>query len=242
MWKWSEAIEETKDELCEFIKGIIDRPVDTLGKEDVTNDLEMRSGKPIATSASNQTFPTLEPLPADSCVNQTLHIMFKDAMARAFDSTVAQQLVDIAKNIAVLSDKEERHATSYSHHTWPPDCPDKLTRHITRGMLRMISFLRPGTETSSGRREDHLSKATIEEEKSDGNPEVLAYGSQLVDDATRTSDQARAKMHKEGDFSHHMWPNILGNEADRQLLCLPREEFPRSLPDQTPVIMPIPDK
>ena len=154
MWEWCEAIEETKDVLCEFIKGISDGHVDTWGKEEVTDDLEMRSGKPIATSTSNQTFPTLEPQPADSCVSQTLHIMFKEAMARGFDSTVAQQLVDIAKNIAALSDKEERNHTSTS--------------------------------------------------------------------------------------SHHMWPNILGNEADRQLLCLPREEFPRSLPDQTPIIMPIP--
>jgi hypothetical protein len=98
--------------------------------------------------------------------------MFKEAMARGLDSSAAQQLVDIAKNIIVFSDKEERNQTSASsHHMWPPDRPDKLTRLSTRGMPRLISFLRPGTEISSRRRKDHLSKATIEEEKSDRQPE-----------------------------------------------------------------------
>ena len=156
---------------------------------------------------------------------------------------MAQQLLDITKNIVALSDKEERHETSYSHHTWPPDCPDKLTRHITRGMLRMISFLRPGTENSLGMRERVLfPEATIEEEKSDNHPEVLACGSQPVNDTTRTSDQARVMMDKELDLSNFERPTFIGNEAARQLLCSPKEEFPRSLPDQAPVIMPIPDK
>jgi hypothetical protein len=153
---WSEAIGEAKDDLLEIIKGTVDGPADTLGKEDVTDDLEKRSGKLVATSTSTHTIPTFEPQPADPSVNQTLHIMVKEAMARGLDGTVAQQRMDLAKVIVALSHKEERDQTSTS--------------------------------------------------------------------------------------SHHMWPNILGNEADRQLLCLPREEFPRSLPDQTPVIMPIPDK
>ena len=167
LWAWSVAIEETKDDMCDVIKGTIDGAVDTLGKKDVKEDLEIRSDKPGPTSTSNQPLPTSKLQPSDSRVNQTHQIMFKEAMVRGLDSTVAQQLLDIAKIIVALSDKEERNQTSHSHHLWPSDCPAKLTRHSTSGMPRLISFLRPGTETSSGRREDHLSKATIEAEKSD---------------------------------------------------------------------------
>ena len=56
--------------------------------------------------------------------------------------------------------------------------------------------------------EDHSSEATIEEEKSDGHLEV------------HTADQARFMMLNEGDLSNlefHKWPDILGNEAARQL-------------------------
>ena len=74
---WDEAIGETKDDLLEIMKGIIDGAVDTLEREDVTDVLEIRSGKPGATSISIQALPTFEPQPQDSIVNQTLQIMFK---------------------------------------------------------------------------------------------------------------------------------------------------------------------
>ena len=65
--------------------------------------------------------------------------MFKGAMVSS-DSTVAQQLVDNAKNTVVFNIKEERNQTSYSsHHMWPPDCQDKTTRHRTSGMPRLNS-------------------------------------------------------------------------------------------------------
>ena len=87
-------------------------------KEDVTDDLEIKSGKPGATSTSNQTLPTFKPQPSDSSVNQTHHIMFKEAMVRGLNSTVAQQLVDIAKSTIVFN-KEDRDLTT-SHHMWTP--------------------------------------------------------------------------------------------------------------------------
>jgi hypothetical protein len=86
---------------------------------------------------------------------------------------------------------------------------------------------------------DHISKATIEaEEKSDEHPGFYIWGSQLDDIATSSLGHVRIriKMMKEGDstnFESRKWPGILGNEAVRQLPCLPME-LPRSLPDQAP--------
>jgi hypothetical protein len=86
LWIWDEAIGGAKDDLLEIIKGTIDGAVDTSEREDVMADIKIRSGKPGATSTSNQTFPTFEPQPTDSSVNQTLHIISKEAMARGLDS------------------------------------------------------------------------------------------------------------------------------------------------------------
>ena len=86
---------------------------------------------------------------------------------------------------------------------------------------------------------DHISKATIEaEEKSDEHPGFYIWGSQLDDIATSSLGHVRIriKMMKEGDstnFESRKWPGILGNEAVRQLPCLPME-LSRSLPDQAP--------
>ena len=147
LWAWSVAIEETKDDMRDVIKGTIDGAVDTLGKKDVKEDLEIRSDKPGPTSTSNQPLPTSKLQPSDSRVNQTHQIMFKEAMVQGLDSTVAQQLLDFAKIIVALSDKEERNQTSHSHHNisllagYSPACFQSwLVLSISRITLIIIAY------------------------------------------------------------------------------------------------------
>ena len=89
-------------------------------------------------------------------------------------------------------------------------------------MPGLISFLRPGADTGSGRKdpEDYLSKATIEDEKIDEHREDQTFGSLLVDNTTRTTDQARIVMCKEeavSNFGFHKWPDIIDKEIVRSV-------------------------
>ena len=106
------------------------------------------------------------------------------------------------ENTIVFSNKEERIQTS-SHYMWPRDCQDKsaVCHKVLRNTARLskvqtperssrlsrclsnapelISILKPGIETSFGRRkrdvaEDHISKAANEEERSDEHRKVQA--------------------------------------------------------------------
>ena len=146
----------------------------------------------------------------------------------------------------MFSDKEEKNQTSTSsHNMWPPDCPDKetveLKLHSGMSEVMLSRTHMPESSSSHSSRDmpglcamgDHISKETIEKEKSAEYPEIYIWGSRLADIAVRTTNQVRIKMKEERDlnnFKFPKWPDTLGNEAAGQLPCLPMK-FPRSLPD-----------